>query len=165
MGHHFGTIPLALALYHIALALALRATEKEALETAVVALRGRLDPGRRALAAQDFRHATQRETESVADYISQLKQLFHRVYGREGMSDEMHDMLLHGQLQEGLWYEIMKAPAVSGSHAYNELCLAARNEEKRIDKLAKLRLYRKTRLEQHDALAPTPHQSGQIAND
>ena len=66
------------------------------------------------------------------------------------MSDETRDILLHGQLQEGLWYEIMKAPAVSGSHPYHELCLAAKNEEKRIDELAKLRLYRKTRLEQPD---------------
>ena len=48
----------------------LRATEKESLDTAVCALRSRLDPGSRALAAQDFRHASQREKESVADYIS-----------------------------------------------------------------------------------------------
>ena len=77
-------------------------------------------------------HASQREGECVADYISRLEQLFRRAYGREGMSDETRDMLLHGQLQEGLQYELMKAPAVSGSHAYRELCLAARNEEKRI---------------------------------
>ena len=33
--------------------------------------------------------------------------------------------------RKGLSYELMKAPAVSGSHTYRELCLAAKNEEKR----------------------------------
>ena len=36
---------------------------------------------------------------------------------REGMLDET---LLHSQLQEGLLYNLMKAPAVSGPHAYRE---------------------------------------------
>jgi len=44
------------------------------------------------------------------------------------MSEETRSTLLHSQLQEGLRYEIMKAPAVSGSHGYKELCLASRNE-------------------------------------
>lgn len=79
----------------------LRETEKETLDDAVAALRSRLDPGSRALVAQDFRHAAQRENEIVADYISRLEQLFRRAYGREGMSDETRDMLLHSQLQEG----------------------------------------------------------------
>ena len=87
----------------------------------MAALRGRLDPGGRALVAQDFRHAAQRENEAVADYISRLEQLFRRAYGKEGMSDETRDALLHSQLQEGLRYELMKAPAVSGSHTYREL--------------------------------------------
>ena len=41
---------------------------------------------RSRLVAQDFRHATQRENEAVADYISRLEQLFPRTYGKEGMS-------------------------------------------------------------------------------
>ena len=49
-----------------------------------------------------------------------------------------------GQLQEGLCYEITKAPTVSGSHGYKELCLASRNEEKRLTELAKRRQYSKT---------------------
>ena len=121
----------------------------------MAALRSRLDPGSRALVAQDFRHAAQRENEAVADYISRLEQLFRRAYGREGMSDETRDTLLHSQLQEGLRYELMKAPAVSGSHAYRELCLAARNEEKRIAELAKRRQYRKSKWETPERLAPS----------
>ena len=41
------------------------------------------------------------------------------------MSQETGNVLLHGQLQDGLRYEIMKAPAVSGVQSYNELCLAS----------------------------------------
>ena len=62
-------------------------------------------------------------------------------YGRDGMSEETHGTLLHSQLQEGLHYEIIKAPAVSGSHGYQELCLAVKNEEKRLVELVKRRQY------------------------
>ena len=89
-----------------------------ALEEATAVLRSRLNPCSRALAAQDFRHASQREEESVGDVIRRLEQLFKLAYGRDGMSQETRGTLLHGQLQEGLRYEIMKAPAVSGSHGY-----------------------------------------------
>ena len=119
----------------------LPASERETLETVTSALRSRLDPGSRVLAAQDFRHASQHEGESVADFIRRLEQLFKLAYGRDGMSEETRGTLLHGQLQEGLRYEIMKGPAVSGSHGYKELCLAARNEEKRLAELAKRREY------------------------
>ena len=56
------------------------------------------------------------------------------------MSAETRDTLLHGQLQDGL-LEIMNVPAVSGSRSYKELCLAARNEEKRLAELCKRRHY------------------------
>ena len=114
------------------------------MNTAVSALRNRLDPGSRALAAQDFRHTSQLEREPVPDYIHRLEQLFRRAYWHAGMSDETRETLLHSQLQEGLRYELMKAPAVSGSHTYRELCLAARNEEKRLAELAKRRQYLKS---------------------
>ena len=53
------------------------------------------------------------------------------------MSQETGNVLLHGQLQDGLRYEIMKAPAVSGAQNYNELCLASQNEEKQLLELKK----------------------------
>ena len=132
----------------------LREAEKETLADAATSLRSRLDPGSRALVALDFRHAAQRQSENVADYISRLEQLFRRAHGREGISDETRDTLLHCQLQEGLRYEIMQAPAVSGSHTYPELCLAARNEERRIAELAKRRQYRRS------GFFPEPRQQG-----
>ena len=109
-------------------------------------MRNRLDPGSRVVAAQDFRHVAQRDGESVSDYIRRLEQLFRRAYGHEGMSDETRDTLLHSQLQEGLSYALMKAPAVSGSRMYPELCLAARNEEKRLAELAKRREYHRDQM-------------------
>ena len=43
--------------------------EKKSLEEVTAIMRSRLDPSSRALAAQDFRHASQQEGESVADFI------------------------------------------------------------------------------------------------
>ena len=103
----------------------LSASDKSTLERAMTAMRNRLDPCSRTLAAQDFRHAAQRRGEPVADFIRRLEQTFKLAYGRDKMSDETRETLLHSQLQEGLLYELMKAPAVSGSHGYPELCLAA----------------------------------------
>ena len=51
--------------------------------------------------------------------------------------------MLHGQLQDGLKYELMRAPAVSGAQKYAKLCLAARNEEKRLAELKKRQQYKK----------------------
>ena len=68
----------------------LRDAERETYQTAVAALRGRLDAGSKTMAAQDFRHATQGESESVGDFIRRLERTFHLVYGRDGMQVETH---------------------------------------------------------------------------
>ena len=60
------------------------------------------------------------------------------------MSTETRDALLYGQLQEALQYELMRAPAVSGSAKYQEFCVAAKNEEKRLAKLCKRQQYSKS---------------------
>ena len=44
-------------------------------------LKERLDPTRKALAVQDFRHLSQGQQESVADFILHLEQTFRRAYG------------------------------------------------------------------------------------
>ena len=90
-------------------------TEKGSCAQAVQALRGKLEPVNKALAAQDFRHICQGDNESVADFIRRLERTFKIAYGRDSMSQETRNALLHGQLQDGLRYEIMKAPAVSGA--------------------------------------------------
>jgi len=108
---------------------------------AVGALRERLDPGSQALAQQDFRHAIQAESECVADYIRRLERLFQIAYGRGGMKSETREALLHSQLQEGLKYSLMKSPAVSGAQTYKQLCLSAKQEEKRVMELKRRHLY------------------------
>ena len=52
-------------------------------------------------------------------------------FGCENLSAETRDMLLYGQLQEGLSYTLMELPSVSGSQNYRELCVAAKKEERR----------------------------------
>ena len=108
---------------------------KKSYVEAIKALRLRLDPGSRTLAAQEFHHTSQGDNEKVAYFIGRLECTFNVAYGREGMSVETRDTLLHGQLQDALKHELMQAPAVSGAQMYQELCLAARNEEKRLAEL------------------------------
>lgn len=103
--------------------------------TATDALRIRLNPDGKILAAQDFRHTSQAERERVADFIWRLGQIFKVAYGRDSMSSETRDTLLHGQLQDGLWHDIMQGPALSGAPTYKKLCLAVKNEEKRLTEL------------------------------
>ena len=110
-------------------------SEKKTLNSAVEAMRERLDPGSHSTAVQDFRHARQREAEPVGNFILCLERIFRTAYGRDNLSGETRDALLHGQLQEGLLYQLMEAPAVSGAQMYTELCVAARNEEKRLEGL------------------------------
>ena len=111
--------------------------EKRTYSQATGALRGRLDPGSRIMAAQDFRHASQEDHEKVGDFIRHLEQLFKLAYGRDPISGETRTTLLYGQLQEGLEHQIMESPAVSGATDYQSLCLAAKTEEKRLAEIQK----------------------------
>ena len=92
-------------------------------------LKERLDPSRKALAVavQDFCHLSQGRQESVADFILHLEQTFCRACGCNKVCKETRHALLHAQLQEGLKYAIMEAPAVLCSQTYRELCMAAKN--------------------------------------
>jgi len=89
--------------------------EKATYSQAIQALKGKMEPANKALAAQDFRHISQGDQESVAELIRRLERTFKVVYGRDSMLQETHYALLHGQLQDALKHEIMKAPTVSGA--------------------------------------------------
>ena len=54
---------------------------------------------------------------------------------------ETRETMLLTRLQEGLLYWLVKSPAVSGAQIYAELCLAAKNEEKRQAEFNKRREY------------------------
>ena len=58
-------------------------SQKSEYEKGVRALQARLDPGSKALAAQDFRHAAQDENEKVSDCIRRIEKTFHRAYGHD----------------------------------------------------------------------------------
>ena len=65
------------------------------------------------------------------------------------ISKETREAFLYGQLQESLRNDLMQSPSVSGALSYQELCMAAKNEEK---ELRKRRTYRSTS-------TPAPDQS------
>ena len=117
--------------------------DKTSFDSAVTALRIRLDPGSKVMAAQDFRHTVQEESESVCNYIHRLERTFRIAYGHDHMLPETRNTLLHGQMQEGLRYSLMESPAVSGAADYQSLslCLAAKGEERRQAELVKRKQY------------------------
>jgi len=81
-------------------------------------LKSKLDPSRKALAVQDFRHLSQGRNEMVGDFIHRLGQTIRRAYGYDKACEETRSTLMHGQLQEGLKYSVMSAPAVSGAQGF-----------------------------------------------
>ena len=107
------------------------------------AVEARLDPGSKTMAAQDFRHSAQLENESVADFIRRLEKTFQIAYGRDKLKTETRDTLLYGQLMEGLKYELVRGPSVSGAQTYKELCTAAKSEERQLAALRKRQQYDK----------------------
>ena len=118
--------------------------DRKSYKAAVDALRERLDPGGKTLAIQDFRHASQRNDETVSDFIRRLERHYRVAYGRDGLGAETRNALMHSQLQEGLKLELMRASAVSGAGTYQALCLASKNEERRLAELRKRQQYKKS---------------------
>ena len=68
------------------------------LSATTAALQTHLDLSSQCMATQDFRHATQRESELVANFILRLEHTFHYAYGRYTTTIETRDALFHGQL-------------------------------------------------------------------
>ena len=89
--------------------------DKATFEKAVTALREVLGPGSKVLAAQDFRHTSQNEGESVSAFIRRLERTFSIAYGADKLSPETRGAFLYGQLQEGLRHQLMRSPSVSGA--------------------------------------------------
>ena len=83
------------------------------------------------MAALYFRHASQRPSETVFDFLRRLEHNYQIAFGRENLSAETRDMLLYGQLQEGLSYSLIESPSVSGAQSYRELCIAMYCREER----------------------------------
>ena len=71
------------------------------------------------------------------------------------MLRETRAALLFGQMQNGLKDELMAAPAISGAQNYDQLCLSARNEEKRLLELKKRQAY--TKVQHARTVIPQPN--------
>ena len=57
---------------------------------------------------------------------------------------ETRDILLYGKLQDGWRIDLVsKAPAISGAQSFKELCVAAKNEERRLAELKRKKQYTK----------------------
>lgn len=106
--------------------------EQQSYQTAVDALQSRLDPRNRTMAAQEFRHSMQRQEESDTEFIRRIEKAYQVAYGKDSLNPDTRDTLLYSQLYDGLRYEIMRGPAVSGSRNYRELCVSAKGEEHRL---------------------------------
>ena len=121
----------------------LEKSDKSSYNKAIDALCARLDPGSKALAAQDFRHSSQGKEESVADFGKRLEKLYQLAYGGDDLKAETKNALLYGQLYEGLRMDIMRGPAVSGLQGYKQLCVSAKGEERRLAALKQRQQYGK----------------------
>ena len=119
-------------------------TEKATYESATCELGRRLDPGNRVMAVQDFRHAIQRESESVADYLRRLERCFQLAYGYDNLKLETRETMLYSQLQEGLLLSIVRSPSVSGCQTYKQLCISAKQEEKRLADIRRRQQFQQT---------------------
>ena len=114
---------------------------KSSFTVATKEVQNRLDQGSKALVAWDFWHTVQSSKESVSEFIRRLEQVFQRAYGKEQISIEVRDTLLHGQLQEDLSDVLIKA--VSGALTYQQLCMVTKNDKRRQKDLCRRHQYRK----------------------
>ena len=113
--------------------------EQQSYPAAIAALQSRLDPRNITVAAQEFRHSIQRQGESVAEFIRQIEKAYRVAYGKDALNLDTRDALLYGQLYEGLRYDLMQAPSMSG---YKELGVAAKGEERRLVALQQCQQFR-----------------------
>ena len=78
----------------------------------------------------------------MADFVRRLEQVFQVAHSRDRMSSETKEILF-GQLQEGLWMELLRGPAVLGALGYKELCVSAKTEERWLAELSKCQGYQR----------------------
>ena len=82
------------------------------------AVDARLDLTNKTIAAQEFRHSTQRQGESVAEFIRRLEKAYQVAYGKDSLHKDVRDALLYSQLYDGLSYALMRGSSVSGARDY-----------------------------------------------
>ena len=124
-------------------------------ETAISALGSPLDLGRKSIAAEDFRHSSQKSGECVPDFIRKLEKTYQIANGKDDLSQDTRDALLYCQRYEGQCYDLM--------HSRKELFTAAKREERRVAALK--RTPSPSRSSQEDRLPPRDRDSASsVAN-
>ena len=108
---------------------------------AVKCLAKALGPDSQILAAQDFHHTIQEEQETVSSFIRRLEKAFRLAYGEDNLKLDTRHTFLYGQLQEGLQHSLVRSPSASGALNYKEICMAAKNEERRQIEVKKCQQY------------------------
>ena len=122
--------------------------DKRTVERAVEKLTAVLGSSSRVMAAQDFRHTLQEESEKVSNYLGRLERAFRVAHGSNKLNPESRSILLFTQMQDGLRQDLMRSPSVSGALSYSELCVAAKNKEKRLMELKKRQPYKQVEKQQ-----------------
>ena len=135
-------------------------TDKSTYQKAVAKITTVLGPGSRVMAAQDFRHTLQEEAESVSSYIRRLERAFRLAHGSDKLDTESRSIFLFTQMQDGLRQDLMRSPSVSGALSYSELCMAAKNEEKRLIELRKRQQFKQHASKQSTSHSQAPKKGG-----
>ena len=78
-------------------------------DVTVKALQECLNPRSKVLVGKDFWHTTQKDSESVANFIQQLEHVFQMAYRNDRMGLKMREAILYGQLQDGLHLELIRS--------------------------------------------------------
>ena len=117
------------------------------LKAAVETLHTKLDSGNQPLSALDFHHAVQKASKVVADYIWHLEHTFQISFGWD------NDYYVYGNTKctviwpatewSCIWVE--QSPCNVWSRNYEELCIAAKNEEKKMAELKKQQQFERSR--------------------
>ena len=71
----------------------------------------------------------QGDSDTVADFVCHLEKAFRVAFESDGLSWETKEVMLYGQLQEGLCLGILRSLSVSGALHYKGPCMAAKYKE------------------------------------
>ena len=77
----------------------------------------------------------------MVDYLRRLERHFQLAYGKDDLRSETKETMLYSQLQEGLLLSLVRSQSVSGCQTYKELCVAAKQEEKRLADVSRRQHY------------------------
>lgn len=103
-----------------------------------------MEQGSQILPAQDFCHSIQEEQEAIYTFIQKLERAFCVVYGEDNLKLQTKHAIHTDSCRRDSnihVYSLMRSPSVSGALYYKELCMAAKNKQRRQIELKKHQQY------------------------